>query len=51
MIQKNFSFICDRELPVEFSSLVINVESIEQLYPGGFKTFYLSGVTRQHKVD
>lgn len=44
MIQKNIKFICERELSVQFSSLVINVESIEKLYPDGFKGFFLSDI-------
>ena len=42
MIKNNIKFICERELPVLFSSLVINVESIEKLYPDGYKAFFLS---------
>lgn len=42
MIQKNIAFVCQRELPVEFSTLIINVESIEKLYPDGYKGFYLN---------
>ncbi len=42
MLENNIKFICERELKVVFSSLIINVESIERLYPDGFKAFYLS---------
>ena len=42
MFGNNIKFICERELPVMFSSLVINVSSIEELYPGGYNAFCLN---------
>lgn len=44
MLEKNIKFICERELAIQFSSLVINVESIEKLYPDGFKGFFLDDI-------
>ncbi len=39
--EHNITFVSEREMKVVFSSLIINVESIERLYPGGYKSFYL----------
>ncbi|GAB4323388.1 MAG: hypothetical protein Kow00127_16050 [Bacteroidales bacterium] len=41
MLQNRVSFESAHELRVSFVSLVINVDSIEKLYPGGMKAFFL----------
>ena len=43
MLQNEIKFICNREIPVPFYSLVIKVESINRLYQGGFESFFLNG--------
>ena len=41
-IGQNIRFVFERELEVEFSTLIINVKSIEHLYPGGYKEFFMT---------
>jgi hypothetical protein len=42
LFEHKITFLTKRELVVEDKSLIINVKSIEQMYPGGFSALYLN---------